>query len=64
VLDLPPGELDAMIARLAEGRDADLAEERWKAYVATTPAPHAAYLEGARKRLSRPGRKGRAGESR
>lgn len=51
--ELPPSELHAMIARLAEGRDPDLARERWTAYVAATPPPPSAYLEQARARLAR-----------
>jgi len=58
-LELPPGELEAMIARLAEGHDAGLAAERWKDFLATTPSPPAAYLEHARKRLALLGRSGR-----
>jgi tetratricopeptide (TPR) repeat protein len=53
---LPPGELDAMIALLAEKRDRGLAVERWTSYLAALGAargPFAAHAEGHRAALGR-----------
>ncbi|HVW24018.1 MAG TPA: hypothetical protein VHC69_01540 [Polyangiaceae bacterium] len=56
---LPAGELDAMIAVLAERRDGDLAAERWQSYL-DSPAgkngPYAAHARARRDALRRRGR--------
>jgi tetratricopeptide (TPR) repeat protein len=53
---LPPGELHAMIAILAEKRDRGLALDRWSSYLASLGAaggPFAAHAEAHRAALSR-----------
>ena len=51
---LPPGELDAMIALLAERRDAELSRRKWEAFLAAQP--NGPFSEHARKKLSALGR--------
>jgi len=53
---LPDGELDAMIAELAERRDRDLAVERWQSFLdspAGKAGPFAAHARGLRDALKR-----------
>ncbi len=53
--DLPSGELDAMIAELAERRDRDLSLVRWKSYLDGDigKGPNAAHARGERDALLR-----------
>jgi hypothetical protein len=53
---LPPGELHAMIAIVAQRQDADLAREQWSAYLASA---HGAWTGYAKKKLAALGGKRR-----
>lgn len=54
--DLPPGELDAIVATLAEGRDRELAAERWAAFLEHGKSAPEPYRERARAHRDASGR--------
>jgi hypothetical protein len=49
--EIPPGEIDAMIAILAEHHDRDLALERWQSYLATDAGKSGPFSAWARGRM-------------
>lgn len=50
--EVPPGEIDAMIAILAEHHDRDLALERWQSYLASDEGKSGPFSDWAHGRLS------------
>ena len=57
-LALPSGELDAAIAASVASRDARLAEQKWRAFLADPRAAQGPWVEHARQRLSALAREG------